>query len=682
MPEERTATEAVNREPEHDSANATRLNWLAKAAGAVSFQRGIYLRIKDDPTSTLQSLLTTFGTVAVMSLLGTLILSSDYGGAFPPLVWFGWTILLFPWTGVVYALAGGIRRSVHYVELLNGVGFSMLGMIVPEGLRTMAYAMFGDAGSLPIAGPLLVLSVVWVLGMQIHAAREIVGSSWMRSVTAVVAPPATVVAAGFLFVGALLGAFGPPDDTYLPALLDDPVADLNLPGIELERSYENEQSGRGLWGGSHAAVTRTYRVVEDGRGPEIFETAVREARAAGWVFHPAGSVAGPGETLGNAAYKMLEPGPAVLSLSLDEGGDLLSLRLDYGLEAPWIRDGTGMTIGSTVTITDMNEGQNEYLTFDGAAGDVVTLHVSPSLQPADIDVLVATPDGGTLWSTLDDENAADAPDIRFGPTRLEETGTYIVVLDPADGKRGAVRLDLQYTGEDAPTSAEVTMQIDSRVHLEPAPDQIMQVRFETQQGRSVSVYVESSYPPDQISAKAQGPEGESAWGHLAFAELPDVGSSLYMDAIEMPHDGAYTITFQPESRASGWITIEVFDATTQVPDPFGGFGIPWQAGDVFYTPGKNLYWVMEGRPGARVVMEFTTEGLLTADTSTPGLHVEVSAPSGELIWEGEVPEGYGRSDPFTLHEPGQYLIFLDPIGPTVGRFDVKVDLCGVEIPSC
>lgn len=359
---------------------------------------------------------------------------------------FGWTVLLFPWAGLLYALAGGTRKSVRYFELLNGVGFSMLGMIVPEGIRTMAYAI-GDAGRLPLAAPLFVVTVVWVLGMQVHAVREIVGSSWVRSVAAVAAPPASVALVGVIVVASLLGVFAAPDDTYLPALLADPVADMTLPGVELERSSESEQSDSGLFGGTRANVTRTYRVVEIGTGQGIFEPAVIRAREAGWVFDPVGPVAGFRRALSIRGYKTLEPGPAVLSLSLDEGGDSLRLNLQYGSEAPWVRGGTAMSIGSSVTVTDMNEGQSEYVTFEGAAGDVVTLQISPALQPGDIDAIVATPGGAILWSTLDDTSPAVSADIRFGPTELDQTGTYILLLDPADGKRGSVHLDLRHSSQ-------------------------------------------------------------------------------------------------------------------------------------------------------------------------------------------------------------------------------------------
>jgi hypothetical protein len=518
--------------------------------------------------------------------------------------------------------------------------------------------------------------------MQIHAVREIVGSSWVRSVTAVVAPPATVALVGVIVVASWLGVFAASDDTYLPGLLADPVADMTLHGVELEHSSESEQSDSGLFGGTRADVARTYRVVEIGTGQGIFDLAVSQAREAGWDLDPAGPEAGLREALSIRGYKILEPGPAELSLSLDERGDSLRLHLDYGSEAPWVRDGTAMSIGSTVTVSDMNGGRSEYVTFEGTAGDVVTLDINPSLQPGYLDVIVAMPGGATIWATLDDESPADTANIRFGPTELSETGTYIVLLDPATGDRASVRLDLRHSGQDTPGAAEVTMQLGSRILLEPTPGQTTHVRFQSQRGKWVSVYIESSYPADQVSANVEGPDGEPPWDDVDFSALRDVGSSLYLEAVELPFDGIYTMTFEPQNHEGGWISVEVFDATTHRPDSFGGFDLPLHLEDQFYTPGQNLYWVMEGSPGDRVEMEFNTEGLLTADASNPGLHVEVSAPSGGMVWEGEIQDGSGQSDAFTLEEPGQYSIFLDPIGPTVGHFDLKVDRCGVEIPSC
>jgi hypothetical protein len=125
------------------------------------------------------------------------------------------------------------------------------------------------------------------------------------------------------------------DPTYLPALLADPVADYEAPGLQLIDSWERAE-GRDFFMDKpvHAEVGRTYRIADQDQAERILNDAVEFAQGHEWRLEP--SIISP-----NTLYigaKDLGPGEGRLSIALGaadplhdpDGQRVLQVLLDFG----------------------------------------------------------------------------------------------------------------------------------------------------------------------------------------------------------------------------------------------------------------------------------------------------------------------------------------------------------------
>lgn len=137
-----------------------------------------------------------------------------------------------------------------------------------------------------------------------------------------------------IVIGFLLGACS-GDDTYLPALLADPMAEYEAEGIELIDSWERGE-GRDLFfrKPTHAEVERVFRIVDQSQSKGVLEEAAAYAEENGWRVRDS-------STSSNSGYggaKKLGPGDGRLGVSLipadplhdPDGPRVLRIHLDFG----------------------------------------------------------------------------------------------------------------------------------------------------------------------------------------------------------------------------------------------------------------------------------------------------------------------------------------------------------------
>jgi hypothetical protein len=79
-------------------------------------------------------------------------------------------------------------------------------------------------------------------------------------------------------------ACSPTDDVYLPALLEDPMAYLELEGAELVRRTEQGLEDARVFGARVATVRQSFEVLDGFDGDELVLEVVAEAESAGWIF--------------------------------------------------------------------------------------------------------------------------------------------------------------------------------------------------------------------------------------------------------------------------------------------------------------------------------------------------------------------------------------------------------------
>lgn len=121
------------------------------------------------------------------------------------------------------------------------------------------------------------------------------------------------------------------DGTYLPALLADPMADYQAPGLVLFDWWEHGEAGSFMGSGPHhAEAVRVYRIVDQSAAQDRLLEAVTYAESVGWQMEQRSAEAFLGR-------HELEPGMGRLFLAVSaedpvhdpEGPKVLSISLNF-----------------------------------------------------------------------------------------------------------------------------------------------------------------------------------------------------------------------------------------------------------------------------------------------------------------------------------------------------------------
>lgn len=128
---------------------------------------------------------------------------------------------------------------------------------------------------------------------------------------------------------------GCSSNTYLPALLDDPMASYEAEGVSLIEAWEQEE-GHSLVTDKpvHAEVERLYQIADQNQADQVLADAVAAAESHGWQIAPSSTT----PTLGYRAAKELPPGDGRLRVSLvpadplnePQSPPVLRIVLDFG----------------------------------------------------------------------------------------------------------------------------------------------------------------------------------------------------------------------------------------------------------------------------------------------------------------------------------------------------------------
>ena len=468
------------------------------------------------------------------------------------------------------------------------------------------------------------------------------------------------------------------DTTHLPALKEDPVANLKLESADLDRRWEMSEGTGFLGKPTHADISMVYEIDAGSTADSAFDEVVAAATAAGWIFDPAGPEVHEAGVTGNRAYKKLEPGWATLGLSANPVRQTLNVHLDFGLDPPW-SNGVHLSQGSKVVIPSLSH--QSYVTFDADSGDRVGLTIDP--PDAGLDgIVLATPSGTRLWSS---DDVADGAEVVVGPITVGQSGTYIAFVDLRAGNSGPVGVAL--SGEAGNPDMSLSIPSRSSISIFPLPGQDASITFLGRESQWFSMQVSTTLHPGHLHITAIGPAGEPFEHHIRMSST-DTGSIGYLDRIDLPEEGTYTIQLDIDDEAGPGHVIHVdlfephgqnaFDDT----GTWGGFEVPYRLGNDLYVPGSLDRWPLNGVQPQEIRIVARADSLTTTDGSQAGLALEVVAPNGEIVWRGVSIDGELTSDYLTLREEGQYWLVVDGIGATVGHFTVATKACSPGRLNC
>jgi large repetitive protein len=205
-------------------------------------------------------------------------------------------------------------------------------------------------------------------------------------------------------------------------------------------------------------------------------------------------------------------------------------------------DVTGtVTPGGAFVTSISTPGQNANYTFDGTAGQRISLKVGPSTMSMGY-VSVTGPAGvqvvsRTLFSSFE----------TFVDTRaLPATGTYTLTVDPYNDATGFAMITLYNVPADA--SAALTVGGPAQSISIATPGQNGRVTFNGQAGRAVTISLTNITIPISF-VSIWGPDGTQ----LVTNQL--VGAFPKTIAATPTADGTYTIVIDPQGTATGSMTL-------------------------------------------------------------------------------------------------------------------------------
>jgi subtilisin family serine protease len=200
-----------------------------------------------------------------------------------------------------------------------------------------------------------------------------------------------------------------------------------------------------------------------------------------------------------------------------------------------------LAFGSSSTASMATPGQNAKFTFDGAAGQRMSLKVGPSTLSLAY-VSITKPDGSSFVG-----NTLFVTTGTFIDTRaLPVAGTYTVTVDPQGTATGSATLTLYDVPADATGSAAIGGPPQS-ISV-GTPGQNARVTFDGTAGRAITLKL-SNVTMSSAYVSVLKPDGTT----LVSNQLVTISGRTI--TATLPADGTYTIVIDPQGAATGGVTL-------------------------------------------------------------------------------------------------------------------------------
>ena len=332
--------------------------------------------------------------------------------------------------------------------------------------------------------------------------------------------------------------------------------------------------------------------------------------------------------------------------------------------------GAAVAIGTTVP------GQNALLSFNGTAGQRITLNigsVSLSGGNAHTDVTIKKPDGSTLASA----NFVGSSGGFINTQTLPITGAYTILVNHQTSTIGSVTLTLNDVSADVsssivPGGSPVTVTTTS-------VGQSALVTFDGNADQRVSLKISGvtmSGGNGYVDVSIKKPDGTNLFT-IGFVN----SSGGFIDTRVLPVTGTYTILVDPQGTNTGSVTLTLYD----VPPDFSSSISPGGSSVTATTtvPGQNAQLYFAGLANQRVFLKVSSPAL-TGGTNIAS--VTIKKPDGTNLAATTLGSSTVFIDTQTLPADGAYTILIDPSNTTIGSatltlYAVPTDLVGSITPG-
>lgn len=309
--------------------------------------------------------------------------------------------------------------------------------------------------------------------------------------------------------------------------------------------------------------------------------------------------------------------------------------------------------GTPTPVSISTPGQTARLTFNGSAGQKVSLHAG-GMTITSSSLSIIKPDGSTLTSVGVNINGEFMDNAT-----LPVSGTYTVLLDPTQAYKGNATLTL-YDSSDlllpiTPGGSPVTVS-------GTVPGQNAKLSFSGTAGQRISLNM-SNITFNQYGGNVS--IRNSAGTSLAAVQLFSSTTNAFIDIQTLAANGTYYVLVDQGYMGTGSMVLTLYD----VPADLTGSITP--GGPTVTTtiavPGQNARLTFAGTAGQRVSLN-ATNGTLNLNYALP---VTILNPDGTTLIH-TVSDFYktgGYLDAVTLPSTGTYTIFINPSLESVGSMD-------------
>jgi len=322
--------------------------------------------------------------------------------------------------------------------------------------------------------------------------------------------------------------------------------------------------------------------------------------------------------------------------------------------------------GPAVTVVTTAANENATVTFGGTAGQRVSLKLSSvtfgTSTCCSTYVTIFNPDGTKLAGPVYAGTSGGFIDTKA----LPQTGTYSILVDPQGTVTGSAVLTLydipaDATGSIVPGGAAATVTIGT-------PGQNGSLTFSGAAGQRVS------FKFGGVSTGAWKVSVANPDATTLVAALSVGTSGSFVDTKTLAQTGTYTIALNPQSSATGSMTVTVYN----VPADATGSIVPGGAAATVTigTPGQNGSLTFSGAAGQRVSLKLTNVSIGASAIS--GTTVSLLRPDTTVLASVNVGTSGGFLDTQLLAQAGTYTLRIDPQGGNTGSitltlYDVPAD---------
>jgi uncharacterized protein YhfF len=312
--------------------------------------------------------------------------------------------------------------------------------------------------------------------------------------------------------------------------------------------------------------------------------------------------------------------------------------------------------GPSVTVPLPTPGQNGRLTFDGTAGQRISVNSASGTFTSCWTVAILKPDGSQLASIFSCGTSSF-----IEPQALPVTGTYTVTVDPSGAGTGQVSVSLyeanDVTGTITPNGPAVPVSL-------PTPGQNVRLTFDGTAGQRISINSVSGTFTSCWNVAILKPDGSQ------LANVFSCGTSSFMEAQTLPATGTYTLLVDPSGAGTGNVTVNAYE----VVDVNGSITIDGpQQQPAVGTPGQTVRLTFSGTAAQRVSINST------AATFTGCWTIAILKPDASQLASVFSCGSSSFLEPQTLPTTGTYTLLVDPSGAATGQ--VNVNLYGVVDPT-